>query len=41
MSKFFKINNDEFIVDDDNKIKVENKISPSHALTSEEVLQDI
>ena len=34
MSKFFKINNDEFIVDDDNKIKVENKISPSHALTN-------
>ena len=37
MDNFFKINNDDFILDDYDK-KSENKISPSHALTSEEVL---
>lgn len=37
MDNFFKINNDDFILDDSDK-KSENKISPSHALTSEEVL---
>lgn len=39
MDNFFKINNDDFILnDEENDIKSENKISPSHVLTSEEVL---
>lgn len=37
MDNFFKIN-DDFILDDENDIKSKNKISPSHVLTSEEVL---
>lgn len=38
MDNFFKFDNDDFILVDDDYVKAENKISPSHVLTSEEVL---
>ena len=38
MDNFFKFDNDDFILVDDDYVKTENKISPSHVLTSEEVL---